>query len=161
MSLPYSDTTVSVVKSQADIQKCLAKRGIGGVQWTSWPNGRTILRFELEMGDTVHMVRLTVDPEEQGKPFKYSPRARGNGAQQLEKHMFQESRRLHRTLYWYVKAKLEAVEAGLEEPAQAWLAAIEGPRGHTIYQEMSGGLAAMAPGKLDSLPALPPARRKR
>ena len=73
-------------------------------------------------------------------------------------HWKRESQRLHRTLYWYVKSKLEAVVAGLEGRSQAWLPSIEGPRGHTIYEEMRQGLPAMKSGEPLSMPALPPSQ---
>ncbi|MGH1344368.1 MAG: hypothetical protein ACRBN8_22605 [Nannocystales bacterium] len=150
MALPYSDTKVSVAKSRADISKLLEKSGVGGVQWTTWPDGRSVLRFEVEDQGTRHMVRLTVDPETQGQPVRRTTRNK-------DAHMKREANRLHRTLHWYVKSKLEAIEAGLEAPAQAWLPSIEGPRGHTVFEEMRAGLAQMVPGNPLTMPALPAA----
>lgn len=158
---PYADTGVSIEKSRHDISGLLARRGVGGVQWTTWPDGKSVLRFEFEADGRTYMARLHIDPKGQGRPFKWSYRARTNRQTQEEKHREQEARRLHRTLYWYVKSKLEAIEAGLETPTQAWLAAIEGPRGHTIFQELEHGLRSMVAGDFTSVPALPPAPEER
>lgn len=153
---PYHDTTVSVNKSRSDIANLLEKWGVQNTQWTTMGN-TTTLRFQFEHEDRTYNARLAIDPKVQGTPFEARRRRQGSRAANEEYHWAAENRRLHRTLYWYVKSKIEAIDSGLETPTQAWLAAIEGPRGHTVYQELEQSLRTIEAGNLSTVPALPAA----
>jgi len=154
---PYHDTKVSILKSRSDIGALLEKWGVESVQWTTHgPN--TALRFQFDFDEQTYTARLMVDPVEMGQPYKHNNRGKGKLEERRKKHVDQESRRLHRTLHWYVKSKLEAIDAGLETPTQAWLAAIEGPRGHTIYQEIQTKLPSLKAGDFSTMLALGPAK---
>lgn len=151
---PYEDTNVAVEKSKADIMGLLDKEGVLGVQWTMI-GPRTVLRFEVVIEEEPYMVQLIVDPEKSGRPFKYSSRSKKSAKEQQKGHVAQESKRLHRTLWWYVKSKFEAVASGLESPMSAWLPIIEGPRGKTIAQEMAPKMKSLSSGVDGMLKALP------
>lgn len=116
---PYSDTKVTVAKSRAEIAKLLDAHGVKAVQWTTFGEA-SMLRFSFEHEGHAFMVRMLVDPERQGDkpPTYWTPAER-------ERHWVDESKRLHRTMYWAIKSRLEVIEAGLESPLQVWLPAIE------------------------------------
>jgi hypothetical protein len=116
---PYSDTKVSVLKSRADIDKLLHDHGVTAVQWTT-VGERSMLRFQFDHDGQPLMVRMLVDPSTQGdKPGRHLL------ANAQEAHWAREAKRLHRTLYWAIKSKLEVIDAGLESPLSVWLPAIE------------------------------------
>lgn len=128
---PYADTTVTVEKSRASLEKVLVGHGVSVVQWTKSRAGdveSSLLRFQFDHDGQPLTVRLIVDPMSQGDaPPRTATKV------QVDKHWMRESMRLHRTLYWYVKAKIEAIEAGLESPLSVWLPAIES--GTTTFAE--------------------------
>lgn len=126
-------------------------------QWTTL-GPKTALRFQFDHEDHCYTARLVVDPEGMGEPYKNNTRVKGNLAEKRKKHWDKESKRLHRTLYWYVKSKLEAIAAGLETPTQAWLAAIEGPSGNTIYDDLERKLKKLKAADLNTVLALPAPR---
>jgi len=117
---PYADTKVGVDKSRTDISKLLEQHGVTAVQWTTTPPHRSILRFQFIHAGITMMVRLVVDPPRQGDPLQ-----RGLRGDAADKHWKKQAMRLHRTLYWAVKSKLEVIESGLESPIDVWLPAIE------------------------------------
>jgi hypothetical protein len=150
--IPYANTTTSVAKSKHDIDKLLAKYGVTELQWTTSGNA-SCLRFQFKHDGRVLNVRFMVDPGRQGIPWK------GGMKRNRDAHAEHESMRLHRTLYWCIKSKLEAIESGLETPLSVWLPAIESAGGATVAEVIDLHIDQLAaPGGLNQMLALPPAR---
>lgn len=154
MPLPYDDTKTSVAKSRHDVEVLLGKWGVDSIQWTTL-GLKSMLRFQFSDGDNLYNAKILVDPETQGRRWKKY--GKGHSKRSEKAHYEHESKRLHRMLYWYVKSKIEAVQSGLETPAQAWLAAIEGPRGHTLYDELKDRIREIEAGDVSTIPMLPAA----
>ena len=136
MSPAYNDTSVSVSQSKAHIEQLLAKSHVGDTRWTQSltqeifavefnypvkrkyvgqesyqsPRGRTMWRDKYTV-EVVAGVRLAI-------PWKGDER---------------DQRRLARVLYWHLKSKLEAVEAGLTSFTEEFLPHIHIGQGRTVY----------------------------
>lgn len=107
---PYEDTSVSTGDSMTQLDRLVTKAGIKVTRWTAMA---TAVRFEFQ-------------PEEGGTAFRIEvPIATAEPGRDSE----QARRQAFRILFWYVKSKLEAVEAGLADWRREFLAyMITGPR---------------------------------
>lgn len=103
--LPYTDTSVSIEKSKQDIDKLLRKFGCCGIQWT-WIDGNEILRFihEFEFKGVKKGITFEINIPEIG-------RHRGRG---YDKYFERNDRQAYRIVLHIIKAKLTAVETGVE-----------------------------------------------
>jgi hypothetical protein len=152
---PYSDTTVRVEKSRADIEGLLKSYGVTRTQWTNIDDS-SILRFEIDVDGTALMVRLVVDPKRHGsKPSSFLD------VKKTEKHWERESMRLHRSLFHAVKAKLDTIASGLESPLSAWLPSIESG-GQTVGERAASqiGNFALPDRTMGGFLSLPETKRK-
>lgn len=134
---PYADTTVSVLKSRADIDKVLHKHGVENTQWTTGAGDITMLRFIFEHDGVPYTVRYTVDPRTQGRPYE-----EWNNRRSSEQHWKREAMVLHRVLYFAVKSNLEVVESGLLDPIAVWLPQIEAGQ-KTVRERIGAELSAL------------------
>lgn len=149
MARPYAGTKVTVGKSRAAITALLEKWGVEDVQWTQRGH-KSMLRFIFVHNEESYTVRLVVDPEAMGDRYvEYEPRVT------RERHYEREAMRLHRVMYFAVKSKIECIEAGLEEPRQVWMYALETTNGTTVYQELEKNLHQLQEAKPNGLLALP------
>jgi hypothetical protein len=82
-------------------------------------------------------------------------RARTKGVDQIRDEMYaQEERRIWRVLAWNLKARLVAVDEGLESFEEAFLPHLIDPRtNRTIYQHLADDGRVELPGPLLALPA--------
>lgn len=94
--MPYEDTNVSVSNSQGQITRLLRKHSITAIRFTSF-----IAYDVLECTRDNLAFRMEVHPK-----LKQQVTSR-----QIE----QAQRQAWRAMYWYMKAKLEAVEFGIHE----------------------------------------------
>ena len=119
---PYQDTTVSVAKTQQDLINLLEKRGVHATRWTTYPD---LVRFEFQ-------------PNKQGVAYRIEMKVeRGYTARQFE----QVRRATFRIVYWYVKSKLEAIDAGLADMEREFLSyMITGPD-RVFFQEVKEAMA--------------------
>lgn len=115
----YQQTRVSPYRSQEVVEKLLRKHGVDGVRWTSL-TGTVGLEFRL--------------PTEHG-PVGFSISIE-YGADKLRPQYM-------RALYWYIKAKLEAIEFGLVDFEREFLPfLITGPDrtlGDEIVERLADG----------------------
>ena len=112
----YKTTTVSVGKSREAIDKLLEKIGAVGFRWSSELNKhRETLEALLEFDGKKLGFRLTVDYEDE-----------------------RERRQMMRALYWYLKAKVEAIEFGLVDLEREFLPYLLTPGGRTVAEELAG-----------------------
>lgn len=103
--LPYVDTHVSIEKTKQDISDLLKKFGASGIQWT-WLENRETLRFlhEFEYKGTKHGVAYEIIIPEMGI-------SKGRG---YDKRLERNDRQAYRMVFYVIKAKLTAVESGIE-----------------------------------------------
>ena len=133
MSRYAENTSVSVERSKAEIEKILAR--YGAAQFLSgWDQLRAMIGFS--MGG--RQVRFVLDlPDRNDDEFKLTPagRRRRSSDQQLSAWE-QACRQRWRALALVVKAKLEAVEAGITTFDEEFLAHIVLPSGQSVGQFM-------------------------
>ncbi len=112
----YANTQVSVGKSRESIDKLLEKIGAVGFRWSSEINkNRETLEALLEFDGKKLGFRLTVDYEDE-----------------------RERRQMMRALYWYLKAKVEAIEFGLVDLEREFLPYLLTSSGQTVAEMLAG-----------------------
>jgi len=122
--IPYNDTTVSVERSKEEINKLLKKFGCMGIQWT-WLEGVEILRF-------IH--KFEFEGVERGITFEINipdmGRYRGHYS---DRTFVKNERQAFRLVVHIIKAKLTAVETGIETFENEFLSKIlyQLPNGRT------------------------------
>ncbi|MGA7860669.1 MAG: hypothetical protein WCB19_02285 [Thermoplasmata archaeon] len=132
-SNPYSNTPVSASKSQEQIDYLLQRFGATGTNWTKlFDKGRIELTFAVRGKGGRNVAVKVVAPILVNKHRNWDPetgksevKETGNWAQSM------------RLLYYYVKAKLEAVRVGLREFEEEFLA-------DTLVQDASGATVRVA-----------------
>jgi hypothetical protein len=150
--MAYEGTEVAVSRSQAQIRDLLVKHGATAF---SFGEGKVadVVSATIEFESTGYAVRLRVPlkaptAEEVSKRTARSKK----GAAQATADLFErEAMRIWRVLHWIVKARLEAVEEGVETFEQAFLPHLLDRRtGRTMYEELE------AAGAVSQMRALPP-----
>lgn len=107
----YEDTEVSETKSLFEIEKLLKQNKVLTTRWTSAPS-LVRLEFTWPYGDAELSFRIDMVPPTTTPDGKWKLRS-----DQVE----QEKKRLLRVLFYHIKAKLTAVEAGLVEMEREFL----------------------------------------
>lgn len=140
-----TDTTVSVEKSKAEIERLVARYGTAQFM-SAWDNrGRAIIGWTMDG----RQVRIAVPLPNQEDPEFVHPLRNG----EIQKHRRWPKERQHamwekacrsrwRALALIVRAKLEAVEAGISTFEAEFLSNIVLPDGSTVGQTMQPQLAA-------------------
>ena len=121
-NLPYADTHVSIEKSKEEISRLFKKFGCRGIQWT-WLDDCETLRFihEFEYKGVNKGVAFEINIPEMGKQ-------RGRG---YDKKLVRNDNQAYRIVLHIIKAKLTAVESGVESFENEFLSKI-------IYQLPDG-----------------------
>ena len=155
--MAYETTSVSVERSQGEIRKLLGKHGAGrfafgeerddvGQRWAgvSFTYGGRAVRMRVAL-------KLVDEREVQAK----AKRARAKTVNEIRDEAYeQEEKRIWRVLSWNLKARMVAVEEGVETFEEAFLAHLIDERtGRTVYEELAehGRVELAAP--LLALPA--------
>lgn len=123
-NLPYSNTTVSIEKSKDEINNLLKKFGCKGIQWT-WIDNKEILRFihEFEYKGIKKGITFEINIPEVGK-------TQGRG---YDKILMRNDKQSFRIVLHIIKAKLTAVETGVETFENEFLSKI-------LYQLPNGNM---------------------
>lgn len=134
---PYGDTSVSIAQSKANVEALLEKYGVVDVRWTQ-SGSSSVFAIEFNFP-----VKRTLVGKERVTPRKWIDKYRvdliaGVRLQIPWPANDREQRRLARVLYWHLKSKLEAVEAGLVAFEEEFLPHLHIGSGRTMY-------AALAP----------------
>ncbi len=112
----YKATQVSVAKSRESIDRLLEKIGVVGFRWSSEINkSRETLEALLEFDGKRLGFKLTVDYEDE-----------------------RERKQMMRALYWYLKAKVEAIEFGLVDLEREFLPYLLTSSGQTVAEMLAG-----------------------
>jgi hypothetical protein len=153
---PYAERTdVSPEKSRMEIEQTLTRYGADRFAYMTEP-GRAVVMFDLER----RRVRfdIAIPPASAFSHFpkrkgEYGPRERTE--KQKQDAWAQEVRRRWRALALCIKAKLEAVESGIESLDEAFLAHMVLPDGRRFAQWAAPQLEAIY--DRGTMPALLPA----
>lgn len=123
------DTSVGVEKSRQEIERTLTRYGAEKFVY-GWDRSSAMIGFELERRQIRMVLAL---PDKQSREFTHTP-ARGTERHpaEAERCWEQACRQRWRALALVVKAKLEAVEAGISTFDNEFLAYIALPNGQTV-----------------------------
>lgn len=129
MSKYARNTTVSENQSINDIEDVLDKYGAENVAY-----GMTKLKAKIAFSlQDRHILFELPFPNPDDERFTRTPNAKKRRTDaEAMKHYKQERRSLLRALLLCIKAKLESIEAGIENIEQAFLAQLVMPDGNTI-----------------------------
>jgi hypothetical protein len=137
---PYSNTPVPASKSQEQIDRLLEKFGASGTNWTRlFDKGRVELTFGVRRKDGRNTFVKIVAPILTNPHRNWDPET--GKSEKVEAPNWAQSMRL---LYYYVKAKLEAVSVGLREFEEEFLA-------DTLIQDASGATVRVAEAVLPAI----------
>ncbi|MCK5606401.1 hypothetical protein KAR91_31155 [Candidatus Pacearchaeota archaeon] len=126
-------TTVSSDKSRAEIEKTLSRYGASSFLY-GWNDGSAMIMFE--MNDRRIKFVLPI-PDKGNKEFISTPSGRKRRSpEQVEQAYEQAVRQKWRALNLVIKAKLEAVEAGITIFEKEFLAHVVLPDGSTVSDFM-------------------------
>lgn len=131
-------TSVSTEKSRWEIEQTLARYGATSFAYATEP-GRAVIGFK--MSDR-HVRFVLPMPDRNDSEFQYTPaRKYLRDQDQQYKAWEQACRQRWRALLLVIKAKLEAVEAGITEFEDEFLSHIVLPGGQTVSQVIRPNLA--------------------
>ena len=153
--MTYADnTSVSVEKSRAEVERTLARYGASAFGYMT-EAGRAVIMFE------AHERRIRFDlplPRPDETRFTMTANHRSKSPTQAQAAWEQACRQRWRALALAVKAKLEAVESGIAEFEDEFLAYVVLPGGGTMGEMARSAIAhAYDTGKM---PALMPGASK-
>lgn len=148
-------TEVSADRSRAEIEKTLVKYGATGFV-TGWAGNRALLEF-IASGRRVRFTIPMPDPED--PDFTMTPITNQRRTKAQAKALHDTAvKRVWRVFLLLIKAKLDAVESGVESFDEAFLAHLVLPNGATVGETVGPGVAqAYATGQVPAL--LPDYRR--
>lgn len=124
-----AQTSVSSDKSRAEIESILARYGASGFMYGT-THDRAIVAFEA----CGRRIKFDLPlPDRNSQEFRYTPARRNvRSPEQQQAAYEQATRQRWRALALVIKAKLEAVEAGITEFEEEFLAHIVLPGGQTV-----------------------------
>ena len=139
MSRYAQSTSVSSEKSRAEIERTLARYGATGFLY-GWNRGQAVVGFQMNERHIKFMLPM---PDRDSDEFQKTP---GRGQQRSEEAAQaayeQAVRQRWRALALVIKAKLEAVESGITEFDDEFMAHIVLPDGQTVGQFMRPQIAS-------------------
>lgn len=127
-------TSVSVVKTKADIEELIQKAGAG--QFVSgYKEDMAVIGFSLADRQIRFILPL---PDKQDKTFWYTPERRTKRTEKQAYEAWEQAcRSKWRALYLIIKAKLEAVSSGISTVEREFFYDIVLPDGKTVGEFMS------------------------
>jgi hypothetical protein len=156
--MAYESTTVPVEKSQAEIRKLLTTHNAGRFAFGEETDSAGVRWAAVSFSHGGYSVRMRVPhkPVDELALRSKARRARTQTYADFEAVAIeQEAKRIWRVISWNLKARLVAVEEGVETFEEAFLAHLLDERtGMTIYEQLAqdGRVELAQP----LLPALPP-----
>lgn len=148
------ETTVPVAKSRAEIDNLLRQWGAKGLQWSDdFQNDRVMLRFVWNYDDTDYMARFVIElpGRDQLKDQAIDGRTGAVSDLKMEKLLSARGKQEHRLLLLWLKAALNAVEAGMVTAEALFLPFLEGQTGETVAEIAIPNLKKLASGSAQKL----------
>lgn len=125
-------TTVTSEKSRAEIERTLSRYGASSFMY-GWNADSAQIAFDMHG----RRIRFCLPmPDKTSSEFTKTPTGKPRAAKAAEDAYEQAVRQRWRALNLVIKAKLEAVEAGITEFEEEFLAHIQLPNGVTVGQFM-------------------------
>lgn len=122
------NTAVSSEKSRAEIERTLTRYGATAFGY-GWQNNSAVIMFEVRG----RRIKFTLPlPDKQGDSIRLTPTGMVRGDRAREEAYEQAVRQRWRALVLCIKAKLEAVEAGIVEFSDEFMAHVVLPDGQTV-----------------------------
>lgn len=125
MSRYAAETSVPADKTRNEIEKTLQRYGADQFMY-GWEEERAVIAFRME----ARQVRFVLPmPAKTDRAFTHTPTGIGRSADAIHRAWEQGTRQRWRALLLVVKAKLEAIEAGIsgfEDEFLAWLVLPDG-----------------------------------
>lgn len=151
MSRYANNTSVSSEKSRAEIERILMRYGANGFMY-GWADSNAVVAFR--MCDR-HIKFILPLPARDAEEFTHTPERGTLRSEQAAAAAYEQAvRQRWRALALVIKAKLEAVESGITEFDDEFLAHIVLPNGKTVGDFMRPQVA-LAYEKGDMPPLLP------
>jgi len=129
MSRYAENTSVPTDKSRAEIERILQRYGATGFLY-GWQSTQAVIQFDMHD----RRVRFILDmPDPYDRVFTHTPTRNTKRSDEQRRSAWEQAiRQRWRALALVVKAKLEAVEAGIAEFQDEFLAHIVLPSGDTV-----------------------------
>lgn len=124
------NTSVPVDRSKAEIERTLSRYGAEGFMY-GIKRDRALVAFEAHGRHVRFMLPM---PDQDDAAFSRTPTGRKRKGDALNSAYEQEIRRRWRALALAIKAKLEAVDTGITEFDEEFLAHIVMPNGRTVAE---------------------------
>lgn len=132
-------TSVDSSASRAEIERTLTRYGAKSFMY-GWEESRAALAFSADGRQVRFILPL---PDRHDRRFTHTPaKNQKRTPEAAEKEYEQACRQSWRALALVVKAKLEAVSAGIVSFEQEFLAHIVLPNGRTVFEETSAAVEA-------------------
>lgn len=147
----YATTTVPVERSQAEIRKLLTDYGCSRFAFGEETDSASVRWAAVSFAHAGHAVRMRVPhkPLDEKALQAKARRARTQTFDDFQSAAIeQEAKRIWRVMAWNLKARLVAVEEGVETFEEAFLAHLVDERtGRTIFQQLveDGRVELVAP----------------
>ena len=141
-------TDVSSEKSKAEIERTLRKYGADQFMY-GWQEDFAVVAFRMSNRQIKFLLPM---PDIQDPVFQTTPTGKARAQNAIEKEYEQAIRQKWRALALVIKAKLEAVESGIAEFEDEFMANIVMPDGGTVSQHVRPKIdEAYKTGKLPNL----------
>lgn len=131
------ETTVSVAKTRGEIDALLRRWGCDGIRWTDhYARGAIALEFIWHREDAEYLARFSIQlPSDKELRGEAKHQTTGRFLQtKFEKLQASRGRQEHRLLLLWLKAALNAVDAGIVEPETIFLPFLVGRDGQTVAE---------------------------
>jgi hypothetical protein len=139
--MAYETTTVTVERSQGEIRKLLQDRGAARFAFGEETDSAGVRWAAVSFTHGAHAVRMRVPhkPVDERVVRSRLTRARTKTREDLERELGeQEAKRIWRVMHWNLKARLVAVDEGVETFEEAFLAHLLNERtGMTIFETLA------------------------
>jgi hypothetical protein len=129
-----SQTSVSVERSKAEIERTLQRYGASQFIY-GWDRQEAVIGFVVAIDEQMRQVRFKVKVPDRAAFIK-TPTGRRRSPSQAEREWGQAQRQRWRALLLVIKAKLEAIEAGIATFEDEFLAYTMLPSGETVGEWM-------------------------
>jgi hypothetical protein len=154
------DTAVPIARSRGQIDELLRDWGVNGIQWSDdYQQDRVTLRFIWEHGGLRYMARFEVKlpGREELAADAVDGRSGRLSENKLRALLADRGRSEHRLLLLWLKAALNAVDAGIVSAEALFLPFLEGADGRTFAEAAAPHLPDLLRGSAERL--LPEAKK--
>lgn len=138
-----ADTKVPVARTRDEIERTLTRFGASTFAY-GWQADRAVIQFAVDDRQVRFEVPL---PERDERRFTHTATGQRRAPAAIEKEWEQGVRQRWRALLLTIKAKLEAIESGIETFEQAFLAWVVLPDGRTVGDHTGPAIEAAYAGR--------------